>query len=133
VPVNRLTSLEYADALGVDFAQMQSTPAGLYYRDVVVGTGAEAATGKLVTVHYTGYFPDGSSFDTSRGQPAAFVITLGARQVIRGWEQGIPGMKVGGRRTLVIPPELAYGPQGRPPTIPPNAVLVFDVELLEVN
>lgn len=132
-PETRMNTLQYADSLGVDFAQMQRTASGVCYNDVVTGTGAEAADGNAVTVHYTGYSPDGTSFDSSRPREEPFVITLGAGQVIQGWEQGIPGMRVGGRRTLVIPPELAYGVSGHPAGIPPNAVLVFDVELLAVN
>jgi hypothetical protein len=135
VPLNRLTSLEYVDSLGVDFEAMQRTSSGIYYKDVVVGTGEEAATGRTVRMNYTGYLPDGFSFDGNRVEGRApLEFTLGARRVIPGWEQGIPGMRVGGRRTLVIPPELAYGPTGRPAAgIPPNAVLVFDVELLAVD
>jgi FKBP-type peptidyl-prolyl cis-trans isomerase FkpA len=101
----------------------------------VEGTGEEAGTGRTVYMDYTGYLADGFSFDSNRvegGEPLE--VTLGIRRVIQGWEQGIPGMRVGGRRTLVIPPELAYGPTGRPAAgIPPNAVLVFDVELLAVD
>jgi len=106
--------------------------------DLVVGTGAEAVNGKALTVNYTGWLYDatkaeqkGTQFDTSTGRgPYSFV--LGARQVIDGWDQGVPGMKVGGKRRLVIPPDLAYGASGRGP-IPPNATLVFDIELLSVQ
>lgn len=128
------TILEYAPSLNIDFEQMARFPSGLYCVDRSVGQGDVAETGRSVTVHYTGYFPDGSAFDSSRNRNQPFTIELGANQVIPGWEIGIPGMKVGGRRTLVIPPHLAYGPQGAGGgIIPPNAVLVFDVELLEVN
>lgn len=101
--------------------------------DLVVGSGAEAAAGKKVSVHYTGTLTDGKKFDSSldRGQPFAF--SLGAGQVIRGWDQGVAGMKVGGRRRLVIAPHLAYGARGFPPVIPPNSTLVFEVELLDVR
>lgn len=108
--------------------------------DLVVGTGADALAGRRVTVNYTGWLYDpsrpetkGQQFDTSVGrQPFAF--TLGAGQVIRGWDQGVPGMKVGGRRRLTIPPDLAYGPNGAGNgAIPPNATLVFDVELIGVQ
>jgi len=100
--------------------------------DLVVGTGVEAKTGSAVKVDYTGTLVDGTKFDSSkdRGQPFSFVI--GSGQVIKGWEQGVVGMKVGGRRKLTIPSELGYGREGRPPTIPPNATLVFDIELLFV-
>jgi FKBP-type peptidyl-prolyl cis-trans isomerase len=106
---------------------------GLIINDVVVGTGAEAKAGSLVSVQYTGKFADGKVFDSSipRGQPIQFV--LGAGQVIKGWDQGIAGMKVGGKRTLAISPELAYGAGGYPPVIPPNSTLYFDVELTAVQ
>ena len=107
--------------------------------DIHVGTGAEARSG-AVSVHYTGWLHDptkpdgrGSKFDSShdRGQP--FRFNLGAGQVIAGWDQGVAGMKVGGKRTLVIPPDLGYGTRGASPVIPPNATLVFDVELIDVR
>ncbi|MBN1771748.1 MAG: FKBP-type peptidyl-prolyl cis-trans isomerase [Deltaproteobacteria bacterium] len=101
--------------------------------ELEVGTGAEAAAGKTVSVHYTGTLTDGSKFDSSldRGQPFSF--QLGAGQVIKGWDQGVAGMKVGGKRRLTIPPELAYGTRGFPPVIPPNSTLVFVVQLLDVK
>lgn len=104
----------------------------LKIEDIQVGTGAEAVAGKTVTVHYTGWLTDGTKFDSSvdRGEP--FPFPLGAGRVIPGWEQGVTGMKVGGKRRLIIPPDLAYGPQGTGP-IPPNATLIFDVELLDVQ
>ncbi len=107
--------------------------ADLKIEDSKVGEGAEAATGKTVSVHYTGTLTDGKKFDSSldRGQP--FKFTLGAGQVIRGWDQGISGMKVGGKRKLTIPPELGYGERGAGGVIPPNATLVFEVELIEVT
>jgi peptidylprolyl isomerase len=111
---------------------------GLKYTDTTVGTGAEADPGHQVTVHYTGWLDQngqkGKKFDSSldRGQPFSF--TLGAHQVIRGWDEGVAGMKVGGKRTLTIPPELGYGAQGAGGgVIPPNATLIFDVELLKVD
>ncbi len=107
---------------------------GLKYWDLKVGTGAEAKKGRTVKVHYTGWLlENGSKFDSSldRGQP--FEFTLGAGQVIKGWDEGVAGMKVGGKRQLRIPPELGYGFSGQPPVIPGNAYLIFDVELLDVK
>lgn len=101
--------------------------------DLVVGTGAVAVSGQKVTVHYTGTLTNGSKFDSSldRGQPFSF--PLGAGRVIRGWDEGVAGMKVGGKRKLVIPPEMGYGARGFPPVIPANATLVFEIELLGVG
>ena len=110
---------------------------GLKYTDNTVGTGAEATPGHKVTVHYTGWLDDhgkkGRKFDSSvdRGEPFSF--TLGGHQVIRGWDEGVAGMKVGGKRTLTIPPDLGYGARGAGGVIPPNATLIFDVELLKVD
>lgn len=101
--------------------------------DSIVGTGAEAKTGDAVSVHYVGTLADGTKFDSSRDRGEPFTFTLGAGEVISGWEQGILGMKVGGTRNLVIPPSLAYGAQGAGGVIPPNATLVFEVELLEIK
>jgi FKBP-type peptidyl-prolyl cis-trans isomerase FkpA len=121
----------YAPQLGVDLAQMEQTPTGLYVQDVQPGTGDEAAPGDLVRVHYTGWLPDGREFDSSRGgQP--FEFSLGRGEVIPGWDEGVAGMREGGQRRLVIPSEQAYGERGAGGVIPPNATLVFDVELLEV-
>jgi peptidylprolyl isomerase len=109
-------------------------PNGLAYWDLTVGTGKAAAKGSKVKVHYTGWLlEEGTKFDSSydRGEP--FEFTIGAGQVIKGWELGVGGMKVGGKRQLRIPPELAYGYKGQPPLIPRSAYLIFDVELLEVN
>jgi FKBP-type peptidyl-prolyl cis-trans isomerase len=110
-----------------------TTSSGLQYWDIVVGTGATAVAGKAVKVHYTGWLTDGKKFDSSvdRGQPFSF--SLGGGQVIKGWDQGVAGMKVGGKRQLRIPPELGYGGRGAGGVIPPNATLVFDVELLDVG
>ena len=112
---------------------MTTSPSGLRYRDEQAGTGKEAASGKLVAVHYTGTLLDGTKFDSSRDRGKPFEFPLGAGMVIRGWDEGVAGMKEGGRRTLVIPPELGYGARGAGNVIPPNSTLVFDVELLEVR
>jgi FKBP-type peptidyl-prolyl cis-trans isomerase len=101
--------------------------------DLQVGSGAEAVAGKQVTVHYVGTLTDGSKFDSSRDRGKGFSFTLGAGQVIKGWDQGVAGMKVGGMRRLTIPSDLAYGDRGFPPVIPPRATLVFEVELLSVG
>jgi FKBP-type peptidyl-prolyl cis-trans isomerase len=108
-------------------------PKTLGITDEVVGTGAEAVSGKKVKVHYTGTLLNGSKFDSSRDRGEPFAFTLGQGQVIKGWDEGVAGMKVGGRRTLRIPPELGYGAAGSPPKIPGGAGLVFDVELLGVE
>lgn len=105
----------------------------LKVEELEAGSGAEAQPGKTVTVHYVGTLADGKKFDSSRDRNEGFSFRLGAGQVISGWDQGVPGMKVGGKRRLTIPPELGYGPMGYPPVIPPNSTLVFEVELLEVR
>ncbi len=106
---------------------------GLQIEDKKVGTGQEATAGKTVTVHYVGTLTNGSKFDSSRDRGEGFSFSLGAGEVIRGWDQGVAGMKVGGLRKLTVPPELGYGARGFPPVIPPNATLVFEVELLSVG
>ena len=100
---------------------------------MAAGQGAEAAPRATVRVHYTGWLPNGKKFDSSRDRGEPFAFTLGAGQVITGWDEGVKGMKVGGRRKLVLPPPMAYGEAGAPPDIPPGATLVFDVEVLGVQ
>jgi FKBP-type peptidyl-prolyl cis-trans isomerase len=105
----------------------------LAIEDLVIGSGAAAARGRRVTVHYTGWLTNGSKFDSSKDRNQPFAFSLGRGQVIQGWEQGVEGMKVGGKRKLTIPPELGYGARGAGGVIPPNATLVFEVELLGVD
>jgi FKBP-type peptidyl-prolyl cis-trans isomerase FkpA len=123
-----------------DTSVAQSTITELMKQDEQVGSGNEAAAGRRVSVHYTGWLYDatsashkGKKFDSSRDRNEPFDFQLGAGQVIRGWDEGVAGMKVGGRRTLTIPPALGYGSRGAGGVIPPNATLVFDVELLDVR
>jgi FKBP-type peptidyl-prolyl cis-trans isomerase len=106
-------------------------PTGLKYADLLVCQGQEAKTGDSVSMHYTGWLTNGSEFDSSRKSGQPIHVVLGSGGVIRGWELGIPGMKVGSKRRLIIPPSLGYGPQGSG-SIPPNATLVFDVELVSI-
>jgi FKBP-type peptidyl-prolyl cis-trans isomerase len=108
-------------------------PDGLQYTDDVVGTGAEATAGKTAVVHYTGWLMDGTKFDSSVDRDQPFSFPLGAGQVIKGWDEGVVGMKVGGKRTLIVPPALGYGARGAGNVIPPNATLKFDVQLLDVH
>ena len=110
-----------------------TTESGLKYVDLVVGTGREAAAGNLATVHYTGWLTNGTKFDSSVDRRDPFSFPIGSGKVIRGWDEGVAGMKVGGKRKLTIPPQLGYGARGAGGVIPPNATLVFDVELLEVK
>ena len=124
--------MDFAQTLGVDLKTMTQTPTGLYYRDLVAGKGDASVAGRDVTVHYSGWLPDGTKFDSSKDRNEPFVFRLGARKVIAGWDEGVAGMKVGGTRKLVIPPSLGYGSRGTGP-IPPNSTLVFDVELLGVR
>jgi hypothetical protein len=108
-------------------------PNGLEVIDLTVGTGATAQSGQSLTVQYTGWLSNGKKFDSSRDRNQPFTFTVGKQQVIKGWDEGVPGMKVGGKRKLIIPPALGYGAKGAPPTIPPNAELVFEIELLAIG
>lgn len=114
-------------------AETMTLEGGLEYQDIKVGDGQEAKPGDTVAVHYTGWLTDGTKFDSSldRGQPFAFTIDAG--MVIKGWDMGVQGMKIGGKRKLTIPPDLAYGERGAGGTIPPGATLVFEVELLAIQ
>ncbi len=130
-------ALAFGMALSAQAGDTKTLPSGLKYDESTVGAGTEAVSGKNVSVHYTGWLDNngakGNKFDSSvdRGDP--FQFSLGAGQVIKGWDEGVAGMKIGGKRTLYIPGTLAYGSNGIPGVIPPNATLIFDVELLGVN
>lgn len=128
-----LTNDDFAPELNVDLDAMTQTASGLYYQDLTAGTGTVAAGGTTVTIHYEAFLPNGTKFDSSVDRGTPFTFTLGVGSVIAGFDEGITGMREGGIRKLVIPPDLAYGEEGRPPTIPGNATLVFDVELLTVG
>jgi FKBP-type peptidyl-prolyl cis-trans isomerase len=110
-----------------------TTPSGLKYRDIQVGDGATPQAGQTVFVHYTGTLENGTKFDSSRDRGQPFSFKLGVGQVIKGWDEGLSTMKVGGRRELIIPPDLGYGARGAGGVIPPNATLIFDVELLRIG
>jgi FKBP-type peptidyl-prolyl cis-trans isomerase FkpA len=120
-------------ALFLPEAAMPTTASGLIIEDVVIGEGASAAAGQSVSVHYIGWLVTGSKFDSSRDRNDPFVFHLGTGQVIRGWDEGVQGMLVGGKRKLTIPPELGYGARGAGGAIPPHATLVFEVELLGIG
>jgi FKBP-type peptidyl-prolyl cis-trans isomerase len=141
MPLSRRLFAVAACLAGLTFAlpaaaqQFKTTPSGLRYADIKVGQGAPARSGKEVTVHYTGWIYldglKGKKFDSSRDRGQPFGFPLGAGQVIKGWDEGVAGMRPGGQRTLIIPPDLAYGARGAGNgVIPPNATLIFDVELL---
>jgi peptidylprolyl isomerase len=109
------------------------TPSGVKYVDLRIGEGGEAANGKIVEVHYTGWLENGTKFDSSRDRARPFTFRLGTGDALKGWDEGLLGMKVGGKRKLVIPPELGFGKQGVGSVVPPNAVLLYEFELLAVR
>jgi FKBP-type peptidyl-prolyl cis-trans isomerase FkpA len=109
------------------------TPSGLVIEDLIVGDGDAASPGQRVSVHYTGWLTNGNKFDSSKDRGQPFMFSLGRGEVIRGWDEGVTGMKVGGKRKLTIPPDLGYGARGAGGVIPPNATLLFEVELLAVR
>ncbi len=124
--------LDYAPDTGVELSRMERTSSGLYIEVIQEGVGKVAARGDQVRIHFVSWLPDGTLVDsTLAGDP--FQFELGSDEVIRGWNQGVVGMKVGGRRRLVVRPGLGYGARGRSPRVPPNAVLVFEIQLLDAN
>ncbi len=126
------TKVTYADALGVDLDAMRRSDSGLYTLDQQVGTGVEAVDGRSLEVHYSGWLPDGTLFDSSRTRGQPYIFTLGRGTVIKGWDEGLVGMRVGGKRRLILPSDLGYGSSGQG-SIPPDSVLVFDVELVSAR
>lgn len=126
-PARSVEETTFAANLKVDLSASTKLASGLYFQDLVEGTGAEAVVGQPVTMRYTGWLADGTQFDSN--QTSGFQFSLGAGEVIAGWDQGVPGMRVGGTRKLIIPSALGYGERGAGP-IPPNANLVFDVTML---
>ena len=127
------TAAKKADGPTAVSGKPVTTASGLQYWEIKKGTGKPAQAGKKVSVHYTGWLTDGKEFDSSRDSGEPIPFQLGVGQVIKGWDEGIAGMKVGGKRQLRIPPALGYGPRGFGSSIPPNATLVFDVELMDVK
>jgi len=122
----------FTQPLSGEVMSVTTTASGLKIEELTEGTGAEAQAGQTVSVHYTGWLTDGQKFDSSKDRNDPFAFVLGGGMVIKGWDEGVQGMKVGGVRRLTIPPQLAYGPRGAGGVIPPNATLVFEVELLDV-
>ena len=112
---------------------MITTKSGLMYEDKIIGDGKQAKAGDLVSVHYTGWLEDGTKFDSSKDRNQAFRFNLGAGMVIKGWDEGVAGMNIGGTRKLTIPSELGYGSRGAGRVIPPNATLIFEIELIAIN
>ncbi len=137
----KLNTEQIIDSTSNEINTMDSTPSnsfsssvsGFEIQDITVGAGLEAMAGKIVTVNYSGAFTDGRVFDSSYKRGTPFEFTLGAGQVIAGWDKGFDGMKVGGKRRLIVPPAFGYGPAGVPNLIPPNSILIFEVELLGVR
>ena len=131
-PTNSIEATQFAADLKVDLSAMTKTASGLYYRDLEPGSGATVAAGQAVAMRYVGTLPDGKQFDAAGPNDAPFVFHPGAGEVINGWDEGVIGMKVGGKRQLVIPAALGYGARGSGP-IPPNAILVFTVEVVSIQ
>ena len=118
---------------GIEKGEFLQMPSGLKYRDLVIGEGSQPQAGSTLVVHYTGTLENGKKFDSSIERNKPFEFRLGTDPVIEGWKEGMASMKVGGKRTLIIPPNLGYGERGHPPVIPPNSTLIFEVELLGIK
>ena len=131
-PARPIQSIPFAASLDIDFSRMTKTPSGLYYRDIVVGTGPVIHGTVDVKVHYTGWLSNGVKFDSNADDDVPLTVPLGRGRAIKGWDIGLEGMRVGGRRQLVIPPELGYG-SNRSGMIPPDATLVFDLKVVSVK
>jgi len=127
-----LTAITYAPALGIELAAMSRTPRGVLYRDLTPGTGEPVGAGKLVAIHYVGTLPDGTQFDANSASDPPYEFRLGAGEVVPGFEEAVTGMKVGGKRQVVIPPALGYGAQANGP-IPANSALVFTIDLVSAR
>lgn len=131
-PADAVTIETYADSLDVDLAQMQRTSTGLYIQDIKEGEGEPVQAGQKVAMEYTGWLPNGRRFDTSEGKKP-YEFTVGQGEVIKGWDEGVLGMKPGGRRRIIVPPKLGYGDEGAGGYIPPSSVLVFDLQLVSAD
>ncbi|WP_435016723.1 FKBP-type peptidyl-prolyl cis-trans isomerase [Tundrisphaera sp. TA3] len=129
---NKVASGGEATSPPTPIGQPRTTPSGLVYETLKEGDGPQAQTGQRVQMHYTGTLEDGTKFDSSRDRGTPFEVRIGNGEVIKGWDEGVPGMKVGEQRKLTIPGNLGYGPAGSPPKIPGNATLIFDVELMRI-
>ena len=132
VPDPDITKTTFAPALGIDLSKMTRSASGLYYRDLVAGTGATVLVGKQVSLHYTGWLSNGTQFDTNQPGTAPLRFQVGTAAVVAGFDEGVRGMAVGGRRQLIIPPSLGYGGTARGP-IPANSILVFQIDLVAIQ
>ncbi len=132
VPDPDITMTTFAPALGIDLSKMTKTASGLYFRDITVGSGATALVGKRVSMHYIGWLANGTQFDANPASATPFSFTVGTGQVIKGFDEGVRGTAVGGRRQLIIPPSLGYGSTASGP-IPANSILVFQIDIVAIQ